>query len=225
MDTPLIEPLLLSLQVSFAASLFVVPAGTLLGFVLSRYQFPGRTLLDAFLTLPLVLPPTVTGYYLILLLGRNGWIGALLLQITGWSIPFTWHAASFAAAIVSLPIMVRSASAALGSVDHQLEEASYCLGKGRLRTFLRVTLPLAARGLLAGGVLSFSRGLGEFGATVMLAGNIPGRTQTMPLAIYEAVASGQDDRALALAILLTLVSVVVVILAARFEPRRPSAAS
>jgi molybdate transport system permease protein len=116
--------------------------------------------------------------------------------------------------------MVRSASAALGSVDHQLEEASYCLGKGRVETFFRITLPLAGRGLLAGGVLSFSRALGEFGATVMLAGNIPGRTQTMPLAIYEAVASGEDDRARTLALLLTLVSVIVVIVAARLEPRR-----
>jgi molybdate transport system permease protein len=120
-----------------------------------------------------------------------------------------------------MPIMVRSASAALGSVDHQLEEASFCLGKGRIETFFKVTLPLAARGLLAGGVLSYARALGEFGATVMLAGNIPGKTQTMPLAIYEAVASGEDSRARTLALLLTGVSVVVVLLAARFEPRRP----
>jgi molybdate transport system permease protein len=221
-DTSLLSPLFISIRVSLVASLFVVPVGIFFGLILSRFRFHGRTLLDAVLTLPLVLPPTVTGYYLIVFFGRNGWIGEPLLRLTGWSIPFTWQAASIAAAFVSLPIMVRSASAAIGSVDHQLEEASYCLGKGRVETFFRVTLPLAARGLLAGGVLSFSRALGEFGATVMLAGNIPGRTQTMPLAIYEAVASGEDDRALALALVLTLVSVVVVILAARFEPRRPT---
>lgn len=203
------------------ASLVVVPTGILFGFVLSRFRFPGRTLLDVVLTLPLVLPPTVTGYYLIVLFGRRGWIGEPLAGLTGWSIPFTWLGASVAAAVVAMPIMVRSASAALGSVDHQLEEASFCLGKGRVETFFKVTLPLAARGLLAGGVLAYARALGEFGATVMVAGNIPGRTQTMPLAIYEAVASGEDDRAMALALLLTGVSVVVVLLAARFEPRRP----
>jgi molybdate transport system permease protein len=220
-DTSLLSPLLLSIRVALVAGLFVVPTGVFFGLVLSRFRFPGRTLLDAALTLPLVLPPTVTGYYLIVFFGRHGWLGEPLLRFTGWSIPFTWMAASIAAAVVSLPIMVRSASAAIGSVDHQLEEASYCLGKGKAETFFRVTLPLAFRGLLAGGVLSFSRALGEFGATVMLAGNIPGRTQTMPLAIYEAVASGEDDRAMALALLLTSVSVVVVILAARFEPKRP----
>lgn len=137
----------------------------------------------------------MTGYYLIAFFGRSGAFGEPLLRLTGWGIPFTWVAASIAAAVVSLPIMVRSASAALGSVDHQLEEASYCLGNGRVETFFRITLPLAGRGLLAGSVLSFSRALGQFGATVMLAGNIPGRTQTMPLAIYEAVASGEVDRA------------------------------
>jgi molybdate transport system permease protein len=203
------------------ASLFVIPTGIFFGFLLSRFKFPGRTALDALLTLPLVLPPTVTGYYLIVFFGRRGWIGEPLANLIGWSVPFTWLGASIAAAVVAMPIMVRSASAALGSVDHQLEEASFCLGKGRIETFFKVTLPLAARGLLAGGVLSYARALGEFGATVMLAGNIPGKTQTMPLAIYEAVASGEDGRARTLALLLTGVSVVVVLLAARFEPRRP----
>ena len=221
MDSSLLHPLLLSLRVSVVASLFVIPTGILFGLLLSRFRFPGRTVLDALLTLPLVLPPTVTGYYLIVLFGRKGWFGEPLTRLTGWTVPFSWQAASMAAAVVALPIMVRSASAALGSVDHQLEEASFCLGKGRIETFLRVTLPLAARGLVAGGVLSYARALGEFGATVMVAGNIPGRTQTMPLAIYEAVASGEDDRAMVLALVLTGVSVVVVLVAARFEPRRP----
>ena len=221
MDAALLHPLLLSLRVSVVASVFVIPTGIFFGWILSRFRFPGRTVLDASLTLPLVLPPTVTGYYLIVFLGRKGWLGESLTNLTGWTLPFTWQAASIAAAVVALPIMVRSASAALGSVDHQLEEASFCLGKGRVETFFRVSLPLAARGLLAGGVLSYARALGEFGATVMVAGNIPGRTQTMPLAIYEAVASGEDERAMVLALLLTGVSVVVVLVAARLEPGRP----
>ncbi|MFQ5791154.1 MAG: molybdate ABC transporter permease subunit [Acidobacteriota bacterium] len=221
MDGTLIQPLLLSLRVSLLASLVVVPLGTLLGLLLSRSRFPGRSLLEGFLMLPLVLPPTVTGSYLIVLLGRSGPVGSLWHRLTEGSIPFTWQAASIAAAIISLPIMVRSASAALGAVDRQLEEASYCLGKTRVETFWRVSLPLASRGLLAGAVLSFSRALGEFGATLLLAGNIPGRTQTMPLAIYEAVAAGEDERARVLALLLTVVSIVVVMLAARFEPARP----
>ena len=205
----------LSLGVTTLATLFVVVIGTLIGFVLARRQFRGKELLDALVTLPLVLPPTVAGYYLLVLLGRHGLIGGHLYAWTGWSITFTWWAAVVAAGVMALPLMVRAARAAIESVDPQYEMASFTLGKGELETFLRITLPLARRGILAGAVLSFARALGEFGATLMLAGNIPGRTQTMPLAIYDAVLSGDDRAAQVLALLLTAVSVAAIYLTNR----------
>ncbi len=165
--------------------------------------------------LPLVLPPTVTGYYLIVLLGRRGWIGEPLFAATGLSIPFTWVACVFAAAVMAFPLMFRAARVAFEELDRRHELVAASLGHGRLSVFFRVALPLARRGLLAGLVLSFARGLGEFGATLMLAGNIPGRTQTLPLAIYEAVATGEDRSAVALALVLTAVSVAVIVAAGR----------
>jgi len=200
----------LSLLVTAVATLVVAVLGTAFGWLLAKRSFRGREALDAFLTLPMVLPPTVTGYYLILLLGRRGLLGGPVYAWTGWAVTFTWVAAVVAASVIALPLMVRSARAAIESVDPRYEAVAATLGKGPLETFLRVTLPLARRGILAGIVLSFARAFGEFGATLMLAGNIPGRTQTMPLAIYEAVVSGEDDRALLLALVLTGISVVVV---------------
>ncbi len=208
----------LSLLVVLVATLIVSVSGTALGFLLARRDFRGKNILDATITLPMVLPPTVTGYYLILLLGRHGLIGRPLYQITGWSITFTWLAAVVASTVIALPLMVRSARAAIESVDSRFEIASYTLGKSEFETLFRVTLPLARRGLLAGIILSFARAFGEFGATLMLAGNIPGRTQTMPLAIYEAVVSGEDERAMWLAVILTGISITVVYLANRLTP-------
>ncbi len=186
--------------------------GTALGFILAKRGFRGKELFDSILTLPMVLPPTVTGYYLIVLFGRRGLFGKPIYEWTGWTVTFTWQAAVIAASVIALPIMVKSARAAIESVDPQYEIVSYTLGKSEPETFFRVTLPLARRGLLAGVVLSFARALGEFGATLMLAGNIPGKTQTMPLAIYEAVLAGEDRRAHLLALVLTAVSVVAVYL-------------
>src|SRR5262249_12861299 len=171
--------------------------------------------LASLFTLPLVLPPTVSGFYLIVLLGRHGLIGESIYNLTGWSIAFTWQAAVIAATVLALPLMVLSARAAIESVNPQFEIASYTLGKSSWETFFRITLPLARRGILAGVVLSFTRALGEFGATFMLAGNIPGRTQTMPLAIYEAVISGDNKQAQVLALILTAVSVVAVYLTSK----------
>jgi molybdate transport system permease protein len=199
-----------SLLVDAVATAPTTALGLALAFVLARREFRGKELLDALLTVPLVLPPTVTGYYLIVLLGRRGLLGAPLYRWTGWTITFTWHAAALAATVVALPLMLKAARAAIESVEPKYEQASYTLGKGELETFVRVTLPLARRGVVAGIVLSAARALGEFGATLMLAGNIPGRTQTMPLAIYEAVITGDDARARTLALLLTVVSVAAV---------------
>jgi molybdate transport system permease protein len=200
----------LSLLVVSIATVLISVIGTALGFVLAKRQFRAKELCDALLTLPMVLPPTVTGYYLILLLGRHGLLGRYLYALTGWTLAFTWEAAVVAAGVMALPIMVKSARAALESVDARYEMVSFSLGKGELETFFRVTLPLASRGLMAGVVLSFARALGEFGATLMLAGNIPGKTQTMPLAIFEAFISGEDRQAQSLALILTFTSIVTI---------------
>ena len=200
----------LSLLVVSLATLLIAVVGTALGFVLAKRQFRAKELCDALLTLPMVLPPTVTGYYLILLLGRHGLVGRYLYRLTGWTLAFTWEGAVVAAGVMALPIMVKSARAALESVDARYEMVSFTLGKGELETFFRVNLPLAFRGILAGIVLSFARALGEFGATLMLAGNIPGKTQTMPLAIFEAFISGEDRQAQSLALILTFTSIVTI---------------
>src|SRR3954470_15772120 len=210
------EPLKLSLLVVTVATLIIATVGLALGLLLAKGRFRGQELLASFFTMPLVLPPTVTGYYLIVLLGRHGLIGQPLYNLTGWTVAFTWQAAVIAATVLALPLMVLSARAAIKSVNPQYEIASYTLGRSQLATFFRITLPLARRGILAGIVLSFTRALGEFGATFMLAGNIPGRTQTMPLAIYEAVMSGDNKQAQVLALILTGVSVVAVYLTARW---------
>ncbi|HEX8178507.1 MAG TPA: molybdate ABC transporter permease subunit [Pyrinomonadaceae bacterium] len=206
-----------SLLVVSCATALTAALGLALAFLLARRNFRGKELLDAVLTMPLVLPPTVTGYYLILLLGRRGLFGAPLYSWTGWTLTFTWPAAVCAATVVALPLMLKTSRAAIESVEPKYELASYTLGKGELATFLRVTLPLARRGILAGIVLSAARALGEFGATLMIAGNIPGRTQTMPLAIYEAVLSGDDRRAQLLAAILTLISVTALYLTNRLS--------
>lgn len=182
------------LVVAFATSIVGV-LGLAFAFLLAKRDFWGKELLDACLTMPLVLPPTVTGYYLIVLLGRRGLVGEFLYETTGWTFVFTWQGAVIAAVVVSLPLMIKAARASIESVNPDYETASYTLGKSEIETFFRITLPLARRGVIAGLVLSFARALGEFGATLMIAGNIPGVTQTMPLAIYEAVASGDDRRA------------------------------
>jgi molybdate transport system permease protein len=202
----------LSLLVVTLATTLVTVLGTAAGFLLAKREFPAKDLLDSLLTLPMVLPPTVTGYYLIVLLGRHGLIGGYLYQATGWTIAFTWQAAVIAAAVMAFPIMAKSARAAIASVDSRYETASLSLGKSEFQTFLRITLPLAARGLGAGAALSLARALGEFGATLMLAGNIPGKTQTMPLAIYQAFVSGEDREAQIMSLILTAISVVVIYL-------------
>jgi len=202
----------LSLLVVSVATLVVTLVGTALAFLLARREFRAKEMLDSLVTLPMVLPPTVTGYYLILLLGRRGLLGRYLFALTGWTVAFTWEAAAIAAGAMALPLMVKSARAALESIDRRYELVSFSLGKSELETFFRVTLPLASRGILAGVVLSFARALGEFGATLMLAGNIRGKTQTLPLAIYEAFISGDDHKAQIMAVILTVTSIAVIYL-------------
>ena len=210
-----VSVLVLSLRVACVATLLNAAVGIPLAYLLARRMFRARWLVDLFVTLPLVLPPTVTGYYLIVLLGRRGWLGGPLYQLTGWSVAFTWYAAVIAAAVMALPLLVRTARAAIESVDRDLERAAFTLGHSEWRTAIEVTLPLARNGILAGLVLAFARALGEFGATLMLAGNIPGKTTTVPLAIYTAVQTGETSEALVLVAALTVVSCAVIYLAGR----------
>jgi molybdate transport system permease protein len=209
----------LSIRVALAATVLNALVGIPLAYLLARRVFRGRALVDLLVTLPLVLPPTVTGYYLIVLLGRRGWLGGPVYALTGWSVAFTWYAAVIAATVMALPLLVRTARAAIESVDHELEKAAYTLGRSEWRTALEVTLPLARRGIIAGLVLAFARALGEFGATLMLAGNIPGKTTTVPLAIYTAVQTGEMNEAALLVLALTVLSCLVLILAGRLGAR------
>jgi molybdate transport system permease protein len=211
----------LSVKVAVVATLANAAIGIPLAYLLARRRFAGRALLDLLVTLPLVLPPTVTGYYLIVLLGRRGWLGAPLYALTGWSITFTWWAAVVAATVMAMPLIVRTARAAIESVNPAYEMAAFTLGRSEWRTALEVTLPLARKGLLAGLVLAFARALGEFGATLMLAGNIVGRTQTVPLAIYTAVETGETGEALWLVVMLTALSCLVLAAANRLGGRAP----
>jgi molybdate transport system permease protein len=219
MSPDIVSAITLSVQVAVAATVLNALFGIPLAYVLARRRFWGKGALDLLVTLPLVLPPTVTGYYLIVLLGRRGWLGGPLYQATGWAITFTWYAAVVAATVMALPLLVRTARAAIESVDRDLERAAWTLGRSEWRTALEVTLPLARNGLVAGLVLAFARALGEFGATLMLAGNIPGKTTTAPLAIYTAVQTGDRGEALILVALLTALSCVVLLAAGRLGPR------
>lgn len=196
------DPLLLSLRVlAFTVPLITI-FGVLLALLLVRVRFPGRALLDGLVLLPLLLPPSVLGYYLLLAFGRgNPLLAALDLRVL-----FTWPAAVIAATVVGIPLVVQAAKGAIASVDPVLEDAARTLGATEREVLLRITLPLARRGILAGIVLGSARALGEFGATLMIAGNIPGRTQTMPLAIYDAVQSREYALANTMVLLLTSLS-------------------
>ena len=201
------------------ATFFVVLVGTGMAYLLARKSFKGKEVLDILVTLPLVLPPTVIGYYLIILMGRNGLIGGVLYHWTGWSIVFTWYAAVLASFVVSLPLMIKTTRAAIESVDKSLINASYTLGHSELTTALKVILPLSKKGIIAGTVLAFARAMGEFGATLMVAGNIPGKTDTMPLAIYTSASSGEWSRANLLVLFFTLISGLFIYIANKFSTR------
>jgi molybdate transport system permease protein len=210
----------LSLKVAAWATVIDLVFGVAFGYLLARKRFPGRELLDAVLTLPMVMPPTVLGYYLLVLIGRNGPIGAWLQQHFGINLIFTWQAAVIAAAVVAFPLVLKGARAAFEAVDTQYEQAARVLGIAPFGVFLRVTLPLAWRGVLGGTLLAFARSMGEFGATLMVAGSIPGKTQTLSIAVYEAVQAGQDDSANLLVIITSVVCIVVLVAANKLTPNR-----
>ena len=216
----MLGPLLLSFQISALATLLATLFGTALAGLLSLRRFPGAQLLDAVLNAPLVLPPTVLGYYLLITLGRQSALGHAYEALTGSTIVFTRTGATCAAALAALPFVARSARAALEAVDPRFAEAAATLGAPPLRAFWRVLLPLASRGILAGVTLGFARSLGDFGVTLMVAGNIPGQTQTASLAIYDALQAGRDTQAGGLAAILTTLAVLALYAINRLSRRR-----
>lgn len=203
------HPVILSVRVAIIATFFVTCLGVPLTRFMARKEFYGKDFLEAAITLPMVLPPSVVGYGLLLLIGKNGLFGKVLADM-GVTLVFTWYAAVIAATVVAFPLMYQSAKAAFMSVDLDFEKAARTLGASEVRIFFTVTLPLAWPGILAGLVLTFARALGEFGATLMVAGNIPGLTQTIPTAIYFAVESGKDVLARTLVVIITVFSFCVI---------------
>lgn len=215
-----IEALLLSLRVAAVATVCSLPLGLAAAWLLARIRFPGKAIVDAAIHLPLVLPPVVVGYLLLVLMGRRGMIGAWLYDTFGVSIAFTWKGAALAAAVMAFPLMVRAMRLSLEAVDRGLEAAARTLGAGRARVFLTVTLPLMAPGILAGMVLAFARALGEFGATITFVSNIPGETRTLPLALYTLTQTPDGEAAAARLALLTIAIAVAALIASEWMARR-----
>jgi molybdate transport system permease protein len=214
------HPVWLTLRVSLTATVFSVTLGLLVAWVLARKEFFGKNLVDALLMQPLVIPPTVLGYYLLVAFGRTSWLGRFLESQFDVTLVFTWRGAVLAAMVASMPLFIKPARAAIESVDPHMEDAARLLGKNEWTVLRTVTLPLAWRGLLAGAVMAFARAVGDFGTTLMVAGNIPGKTQTVSIAIYDAVQAGDQDRANALVLLVTAFSITVLWLVNRFTAGR-----
>jgi len=211
MSDDVLLPLLLSVKVAAWATAITLVTGVAVAWWVARRPFRGREVFDAVMTLPMVMPPTVLGYYLIVLIGRRGWIGGWLHEHLGITLMFTWQGAAIAASVVAFPLVYKAARAAFEEVPRQAENAARVLGATEWKVFVRVSLPLAWRGILAGAMLAFARAMGEFGATLMVAGSIPGKTQTLSIAVYEAVQAGQDDVANFLVVVTSVVCVLVLV--------------
>jgi molybdate transport system permease protein len=209
-------PLLLSLKVAAVATLLALVGGTALGWLFARVRFFGSGVLEAVLMLPLVLPPTVIGYGILVAMGRRGPIGAWLREHFDYTVIFSWHGAVLASAVVALPLVLKSAGAAFTGVDRTVEAAARTLRQSPWSVFVRVTLPLAWPGILAGTLLAFARAMGEFGASLMVAGSIPQQTQTLSMAIYDAVQAGRNDTALVLVIVTSVLSIAVLVASNRY---------
>ncbi|MCY3987025.1 MAG: molybdate ABC transporter permease subunit [Gammaproteobacteria bacterium] len=222
--TPVWEIAALSLKVSLWAVACSLPVGIACAWVLARCRFPGKILLDGLVHLPLVTPPVVVGYLLLIVLGRNGWLGRLFHDWFGVTFTFTWKGAAVAAAVMAFPLMVRAIRLGIESVDRRLEEAARTLGATPARSLFTVTLPLAAPGLLTGALLAFARCLGEFGATITFVSNVPGQTRTLPLAIYTLLQTPEGETAAAwlagISLALAIVALAASELAARAVRKR-----
>ncbi|MBR5319487.1 MAG: molybdate ABC transporter permease subunit [Peptococcaceae bacterium] len=206
----MLEPILLSLRIASIATVFSFLFGVLFAYILNKKNIPGKNFWETLITLPMILPPSVTGYFLLMLLGKRGVIGSVLIDMFGFKIIFTWYAAVIAASIVSLPLMYQNVKAAFVNVDPAYERAARTLGSSEFRIFTTITFPLAWPGIISGIVLAFCRAIGEFGATLMVAGNIPGKTQTVPTAIYYAVENGNTTEANTLVLIMTVFSFVLI---------------
>jgi len=209
-------PLLLSLKVAALATVLALIIGVGLAWVFARKPFPGSSLLEAVCMLPLVLPPTVIGYVLLVAAGRRSPLGNWLREHFDYTIIFNWHGAVVASAVVAVPLVLKASGAAFAGIDRTLENAASTLGAPPWSVFFRITVPLAWPGILAGALLAYARAMGEFGASLMVAGSIPGQTQTLPMAIYDAVQAGQDDRALLLVLVTSVISILVLTVSKRY---------
>ncbi|MCW3807983.1 molybdate ABC transporter permease subunit [Plebeiibacterium marinum] len=215
-----LQAIVLSLKVAVYCSLISLPMALWLGYKMARYNFTGKSIIESMIHLPLVMPPVTTGYLLLLVLGSKGFIGHWLQSAFGLKISFTFYAAVIASVFVSFPLIVRSVRTAMEMVDTGLEDASRILGAGRIRTFARVTVPLALPGIISGTILAFARSLGEFGATITFAGNIEGETQTLPLAIYAYMqVPGKESATLRLVIVSIVISFIAMTLSEWFIKR------
>ncbi|MGR4867645.1 molybdate ABC transporter permease subunit [Variovorax sp. LARHSF232] len=216
----MLQPLWLTLKVALLATLIAGACGIAVGRWMAQRRFAGHSVLDAMLVLPMVLPPTVLGYYLIVLIGRHGVIGQWLEQWFGIQLLFTWQGAVIAAAVVTFPLIYKAARAAFEDTDARFAQAARTLGASEWEVFLRIALPLATRGIAAGLALTFARAMGEFGATLMIAGNLPGKTQTLSVAVYTAVQAGDDPLALGLTLVISVLCIVLLVIASRLlQPR------
>jgi len=218
------EAIRLSLLVATVAVIVSLPLGIALAWLLARREFRGKTMLETFVNLPLVLPPIVTGYLLLVTFGSKGWLGQSMHEWFGWRIVFTWKAAALASGVIAFPLMVRAMRTAFQSVDARLEESARTLGAGWFGAFTSVTLPLAKNGVIAGCVLAFARSMGEFGATIMVAGNIPGETRTIPLYIYNLIETpGGVQAAWRIVIVSIIISFIALAIGNALESRGPRA--
>lgn len=199
-----------SAQSAFLAALLILPPGLFVAWLLARYSWKGKSFIETFITLPLVMPPVATGLLLLRLFGKKGWIGSWIYDWFGLNIVFTWRAVVLAMAFMSFPLLVRTARVAFEEVNSRLEQVALSLGARPFRVFSTITLPLARRGIIAGFILAFARALGEFGATILVAGVIPGRTATLSTSIYQYIQLGQDDKAFRLLLFSTAIAFAAV---------------
>ena len=211
-----ITALILTFKIALMSLVVMFPPGLLIGWLLAKRDFPGKSLLNTFVMLPLILPPVISGYVLLMLLSSNGLIGGLLSKYFGWKIVFTPTAVVIAVSVISFPLLVRGIMTGISSVSTALEKAARTLGASPIKVFFTITLPLAARGIIGGAILGFSKSLGEFGATMMVAGHIPGKTQTIALSIYQAVQHGEDATVFRLVLISTIVAFCAIWLTERF---------
>ncbi len=203
-------------QVAIAGILVIIVPGVLLGFILARWSFKGKSLVETLVALPMVLPPVAVGLLLLFVFSRNKPIGGFLMDEMGWQVVYTWKAAAIAAAVVAFPLLVRSCQQAFSEVPRRLEQVAESLGSGKVRLFFTVSLPLARQGIIYGLLLAFCRALGEFGATTMIAGNIPGKTETLALGIYSNVMTGRDADAVALMGISVVIAFVAMFLSEKY---------